>query len=67
MTIEQIAESEKPMLSPGDVAEVLHCHPYAINVQVRQDASKLGFPVTKIGSRVKIPREAFLKWFNGEK
>lgn len=67
MTIQDIEASEKPMLTPGDVAGVLGVNPYAINVQVMQDASKLGFPVMKIGNRVKIPRVGFLRWFYGEK
>ena len=67
MTITEIEASEKTMLTPGDVAEVLGCNPYAINVQAKQDPARLGFPVAVIGNRVKIPREAFLRWFRGEK
>lgn len=66
MTIEDIAAMKKPMLTPSDVAPLLGCHPYAINVQVMHDPGKLGFPVTKIGNRVKIPREAFVKWWKGK-
>jgi hypothetical protein len=65
MTISEIRASDKLMLTPSDVAPVLGCHPYAINVQVKDDASKLGFPVSLIGTRVKIPREGFLRWFDG--
>lgn len=65
MTIAEMEASRKAMLTPADVAEVLGCNPYAINVQVKHDPGKLGFPVTKIGNRVKIPREAFLRWFRG--
>ena len=65
MTLNEMKESTKTMLSPTDVAEVLGCAPYSINVQVRQDPAKLGFPVALIGTRVRIPREAFLKWMEG--
>ena len=65
MTITEIEASDKTMLTPWDVAGVLGCNPYAINVQAKQDPARLGFPVTMIGNRVKIPREAFLRWFRG--
>lgn len=58
----RIAASGKEMLSPTDVAPVLGCHPYAINVAATADPGRLGFPVCKIGNRVKIPRRAFLRW-----
>ena len=58
----RIAASGKEMLSPTDVASVLGCHPYAINVMASTDPGRLGFPVCKIGNRVKIPRRAFLRW-----
>ena len=65
MTIEEIRESDKLMLIPTDVCDVLGCAPYSINVQAKEDPRKLGFPVCVIGTRVRIPREAFLKWMEG--
>lgn len=62
MTLEEMRASDKPMLTPQDVAGVLGCDPYNINVQAREGAEKLGFPVCMIGSRVKIPRMGFLHW-----
>ena len=62
----RIAEGGKEMLSPADVAPVLGCNPYAINVMARQDPARLGFPVCRIGNRVKIPRRAFLRWAGWE-
>ena len=58
----RISEGRKEMLSPADVAPVLGCHPYTINVMARADPARLGFPVCMIGNRVKIPRRAFLRW-----
>ena len=60
--LEKIATRGKEMLSPADVAPVLGCHPYAINVAAKEDPARLGFPVCLIGNRVKIPRRAFLRW-----
>lgn len=56
----------KAMLTPAEVAPVLGCHPYAINVQARENPAALGFPVCVIGRRVKIPRVAFLNWMDGK-
>ena len=62
MTLSEIVESRKTMLVPTDVADVLGCKAYSINVQAQEDPKKLGFPVCVMGSRVTIPREGFLYW-----
>ena len=65
--LDRIAGIDKDMLSPADVAPVLGCNPYAINVMAKADPARLGFPVCMIGNRVKIPRRAFLRWAGYEK
>lgn len=67
MTISEIRECKKNMLTPADVCEILGCHPYSINKQAKKDPCLLGFPVIVVGTRVKIPREAFLKFWEGGK
>lgn len=62
MTITEMQNSTKEFLNPEDIAEVLGCHPYSINRQAKSDNTKLGFTVSLIGTRVRIPRRAFLKW-----
>ena len=61
MTLSEIRASEKPYLTPTDVAPVLKCHPYALNVTVNSGGT-LPFPNFKIGNRLKIPRAGFLAW-----
>jgi len=63
MTFEQIRTSDKPVLKPADVAEVLGCHPYAVNIRAKDGS--LPFPHFMSGSRVKIPREGFIAWMEG--
>ena len=63
--IQHIEELDKLMLTPTDVAPVLGCKPYAINVQAQEDPSRLGFAVCVIGRRIKIPKAAFLAWYHG--
>ena len=62
MTYEEMLASDKLFLTPSDVAKVIGCEPYSINLQAQQDPAKLGFPVCVTGSRVRIPRLGFLHW-----
>ena len=65
MTIQDIKEMRKEVLTPGDIAPILGCDPNVIRYQASQDIKQLGFPAAKIGTRVKIPRTAFIDWFEG--
>lgn len=62
MTLKEMKRSEKEWLTPTDVCGILGCAPYSINVQAKADISMLPFPCFMIGTRVKIPRVAFIKW-----
>ena len=62
-TIQDIRECEKEFLVPEDVEGVLKCDRYSINLQAQSDPSKLGFPVCVMGSRVRIPRLGFIRWY----
>jgi len=66
MTIEDIKKINKDILTPNDIAPVLGCDPNIIRWQAKHDIKQLGFPATKIGSRVKIPKIGFIKWFEGK-
>lgn len=62
MTLTEIKYSEKPFLSPADVAEVMGSDPHTIRCTARQRPELLGFPFTFTGNRMKIPRIPFLRW-----
>lgn len=66
MTIEDIKKLDKEILTPNDVAPVLKCDPNLIRYQAKQDIKQLGFPASKLGSRIKIPRQAFINWWEGK-
>lgn len=66
MTIEDIRNMDKDILTPGDVAPVLHCDPNVIRYQASKDIKQLGFPCSKIGTRIKIPKDAFINWYLGK-
>ena len=64
-TLQEIKDCPKEMLVPVDVAGVLGCCAYNINLQAQKDPKALGFPVVVIGSRVKIPRRGFIRFMEG--
>jgi hypothetical protein len=66
MTLAEIEVLPREMLTPKDIAGYLGCHPYWINLQVKENPNFFPFPVIRIGNRVKIPKTAFLKIMKGE-
>lgn len=66
MTLQEIKESDKDVLTCADVADVLKCNPYTLHMQAQQRPDLLGFPVICMKSRVKIPRLPFLKFMEGK-
>lgn len=65
MTLDEIKKSDKLFLLPTDVAQVLGCNPHQIRMAARDDPEALGFPVTVIGSRTRIPRLPFIRFIEG--
>lgn len=67
-TLEDIMRMDRPYLVPVEVADVLGCSSYAINVAAKKAETRdmLGFPVVKIGTRCKIPRIPFLHYMGVE-
>ena len=66
MTLEEVKNCTKEFLTPAQVAAVLGTDQQAIRVAARQEPERLGFPTIIIGSRVKIPKRAFLKFMGGD-
>lgn len=64
-TLCEVERSKKTMLTAVDIAPILKSDPQLIRMQARERPELLGFPVVCIGSRVKIPREAFLSFMRG--
>ena len=66
MTLEDIEMLDKEMLVPTDIAPILGCTPYTINVATRNGENPFPFPVIRIGTRVRIPKMPFIKAMKGE-
>lgn len=64
MTLEEIAALDREYLKPKDVAPILGCDLYTINLQVKEDKAhgknSFPFPTILLGTRVLIPKRAFL-------
>ena len=65
MTLDEIKRSDKCFLAPNEISEVLACDPQLIRVAARDCPEQLGFPVTRVGSRTKIPRIPFINDVEG--
>ena len=66
MTLEEMKQSDAAFLVATDIAPILGCDPCTIRVAARQRPDLLGFPVTVMGSRVKIPRLPFIRYVEGK-
>ena len=67
MTFEQIRNIDTDFLLATDIAPILGVDPQSIRVAAKQYPERLGFAVCVIGTRVLIPRLAFVRWMEGGK
>lgn len=68
MTLEELKQSGKALLTCQEVGEILGVDPQGIRIWARSAPKELGFPVMrygKHGEQIRIPRVSFLK-FLGE-
>lgn len=65
MTLDEIKKSKELFLNPKDVADIIGCDPHKIRVQAKTHPELIGFPVSVIGARVRIPRRPFIQWVEG--
>ena len=65
LTLEDIRKMDRDILTPAIVAPVIECSATWIRLTARECPKELGFPVIVRGSRVKIPRLAFIRFMEG--
>lgn len=65
MRLDDLKAMDRDMITPAIAAKVLNCDPHFIRVAASQRPEVLGFPVSRIGCRTKIPRLAFIAWCEG--
>jgi hypothetical protein len=66
LTLAEIEAMTTDVLTPAQVAGVLHLDQDTIRLQARSCPALLGFPVIVAGNRTKIPRVPFLRFMRGE-
>ena len=66
MTLKELEQLETEVLTPTQVAPILGCTPYTINVATRDGRNPFPFPIIRMGTRVRIPKMPFLKAMRGE-
>jgi len=54
------------IISPREAAELLDCDYWTLIETCKQRPEVVHFNFTFVGNRLKIPKEAFLKWLRGE-
>lgn len=64
-SLQEIEAATKEILTPADIAPIIGVDPHTIRLAARSMPSSLGFPVICIGTRVKIPRRAFIAFMKG--
>lgn len=62
ITLNDVRLMEMDFITPDIVAKVLGCNPHYIRVAAANDPASLGFPLSRVGNRTKIPRLAFIHW-----
>ena len=67
MTMAEIRQCEKDCLTPADIADVLGSDQQTIRETAKQHPERIRYPFTFVGSRMKIPRPGFIRWFDGER
>lgn len=65
MTFEEIKALDQEFLYADDIQDILGVNPNTLREQAHNDPGKLGFPVMVCGTRVRIPRRAFIKFLEG--
>lgn len=66
MSIEELERMDTPVITPAVAASFLKCNPHWIRVAARQKPGLLGFPVSVVGNRTKIPRIPFIQFLKGQ-
>ena len=67
MTIDEIMASDRIMLTAADIAPILGSDPQTIRQTARKHPELIGFPFAFTGTRIKIPRIGFVRWYNGDR
>ena len=60
--LQELKDSNALFVTAEDVRNILEADPATVRRQAMADGSVMGFNVSVIGNRTRIPRKAFLRW-----
>lgn len=60
--LKELKDSNALFVTAEDVRNILEADPATVRRQAMTDGSVMGFNVSVIGNRTRIPRKAFLRW-----
>lgn len=63
--LEALGRSEETTITPRQAAYILGCDPDTLRKQIAVQPAALGFPISKVGARTRIPREPFIRFMRG--
>lgn len=66
VTLSELKELNRDIITPAQAADVLQCDPHYIRLTARECPERLGFPVIVMNSRTKIPRIPFIRYIEGQ-
>ncbi len=66
LTLADIKQMTKDIITPAEAAQVVGCDPHWIRLAAREHPEWLGFPVIIVRNRTKIPRVAFIRYMEGD-
>lgn len=62
MTLKEVEALPTEALDVKQICACIGCDPMTFRIRARSNPEQLGFPIIIIGSRIKAPKEAFLKF-----
>lgn len=67
MTLAEIKQSDKDILTAADISDLMGSDPQTIRLSAKQHPEWIGYPFAFHGSTMKIPRIGFINWFEGRR
>lgn len=68
LTLQDLEALPGDFLRVQDVADHMRLNPQSLRLQSQTPAGRaaLGFPISRLGTRVRIPKQAYIRWARGE-
>lgn len=65
ITLNELKGMDRETFTADMLAQIIGCNPHYLRVAARKQPELLGFPALIYGSRVKFPKEGFIRFMEG--